>query len=255
MTQVEQLPTAAAAAGDKLELDYAPESFWVSQDAELDWLDRNAVIDRKDSGKAAQPHHPSSTGSNRFSGSLKSKPSIIGLPKPTKPNYRRPCKGSSIRLFPKRSDSVGNKSEPSSPKVSCMGRVRSRRGKSRRKAGVGENNKNIQDRKPGFWNNFRAMFQPKPLKTEEDWDSGVPPSNNSNKKNKSKKTNKNKKREFDSNDCSSAGAEAPGLGAVKRFASARRSDAWAADLQGDSGPHHVDVELQRDCHSVGSASV
>ncbi|KAK9755296.1 hypothetical protein RND81_01G016100 [Saponaria officinalis] len=220
MVQDEQLSTAG---GDEAHhhLDYAAESFWVSQDAELDWLDRNAVIDRKDSGKASLP--PSSNGSNRFSGSIKTKPSIIGLPKPTKPNYRRPCKASSVRLFPKRTNSVGNnKSEPSSPKVSCMGRVRSRRGKSRR------NKSAVQDTKPGFWNNFRAMFRPK---SHDNGNNNSNDNSSSNNKTKNQKQKK-KKREFESNEGTGGGAaEAPGLGGVKRFASARRSDGWASELE------------------------
>ncbi|XP_074267693.1 uncharacterized protein LOC141591229 [Silene latifolia] len=224
------------------QLDYAPESFWLSEDAELDWLDRNAFIDRKDSGKAASqqshstnlnPAHPSSAGSNRYS----AKPSIIGLPKATKPNYaeaknRRKSKTASIRLFPKRSESVGSKtgaglSEPSSPKVSCMGRVRSRKdrsrkGKNRRKVtepGGLERNKSIKVRKPGFWINFRSIFTSKSQnKTEENKEPEL--------ESATKRSNSKKKRGFSKNEA----VEAPGIGGVKRFASGRRSDGWAGEL-------------------------
>ncbi|KAL9659822.1 hypothetical protein QQ045_024631 [Rhodiola kirilowii] len=44
-----------------------PESFWLSKDAELDWFDRNAFLDRKDSTKTNQNHNSVSNSSQRFS--------------------------------------------------------------------------------------------------------------------------------------------------------------------------------------------
>uniref|UniRef100_A0A0V0H4G1 Putative ovule protein n=1 Tax=Solanum chacoense TaxID=4108 RepID=A0A0V0H4G1_SOLCH len=60
--------TLAKAAGVKLEKndipddekelppDFPPESFCLSKDAELDWFDRNAVLERKESAKGNSSH-------------------------------------------------------------------------------------------------------------------------------------------------------------------------------------------------------
>lgn len=138
---------------EKVNPDFPPESFWLSKDAEFDWFDRNAFYVRSESTKGnansanlysnliqnTDPH--SNSGSQRFSGTLRrSKAAVIGLPKPQKfmdSKNRRNCKTAKPRLFPKRSGSVGGKAnsqviEPSSPNVSCMGRVRSKRDRNRR---------------------------------------------------------------------------------------------------------------------------
>ncbi|KAJ4849606.1 hypothetical protein Tsubulata_020958 [Turnera subulata] len=171
--------------------DFPPESFWLSKDAEFDWFDRNAFIERKDSTKGNSANlnpllHPnsSSTSSQRFSANLKSKPSIFSLPKPQKscfvdPKNRRPC----TRLFPRRASSSGKSDpalvEPSSPKVSCMGRVRSKRDRNRRlknrhRAPAPKDAVVVKAEKPkssrkdgplgrrnrtGFLSSFRAMFR------------------------------------------------------------------------------------------------
>ncbi|XP_021764937.1 uncharacterized protein LOC110729510 [Chenopodium quinoa] len=273
--------------------DYAPESFWLSKDAELDWLDRNAFLDRKDSGKGGPNSNSSSlnpvhvsAGSQRYSANLKSKASLIALPKPQKQNYaevknRRHCRPSSVRLFPKRSEPVGKPvTEPGSPKVSCMGRVKSRKGsrsgKNRKKViepGL-VRNKSVKERKPGFWKNFRSIFRSKggnkldvQLQRGDDEEFvGVTKRNNSNSK---------KKRGFNSNNCdglSEAGSVQPsGLGGMKRFASGRKSDSWAGDVEVDGaksepldggpiwrrrevGPP-VEVDVDRDWRAVGPMSV
>ncbi|KAI3806336.1 hypothetical protein L1987_22235 [Smallanthus sonchifolius] len=133
--------------------DFPPESFWLSKDAEFDWLDRNAFLERNESMKGyststnlnqiVNPSH-SNSSSQRYSVNLKSKAAIIGLPKTQKTTYvdskRRQCKPLNVRMFPMRSYSVGKAPttiplmEPSSPKVSCIGRVRSKRCRSRRKS-------------------------------------------------------------------------------------------------------------------------
>ncbi|KAI3801419.1 hypothetical protein L1987_29524 [Smallanthus sonchifolius] len=41
----------AQAIPESTVLDYAPESFWLSKDAEFDWFDRNAFLERKESIK------------------------------------------------------------------------------------------------------------------------------------------------------------------------------------------------------------
>ncbi|KAF5795978.1 putative calcium/calmodulin-dependent protein kinase [Helianthus annuus] len=137
--------------------DFPPESFWLSKDAEFDWFDRNAFLDRNDSTKGNanstnfnQIINPSYSISSSQRYLTKSKAAIIGLPKPQNTTYvdskRRHCKPVNVRLFPSRSYSVGRGkapatatvtvTEPSSPKVTCIGRVRSKRRRSRRKSSV-----------------------------------------------------------------------------------------------------------------------
>ncbi|KAL2508102.1 uncharacterized protein Fot_31749 [Forsythia ovata] len=118
--------------------DISPESFWVSKDVIYDWIDRNTFYERKESNKGnsnsanlnSNINPGSNSNSQRYSVNLNSKASIIGLPKTQKTTYvdsrRRNCKPINIRLFPKRSKSVGkttiSMTEPSSPKFSeaCM---------------------------------------------------------------------------------------------------------------------------------------
>ncbi|XP_057534423.1 uncharacterized protein LOC130812827 [Amaranthus tricolor] len=237
--------------------DYAPESFFLSKDAEIDRLDRNSFLDCNASGKRCNtsistnlnPIHISS-GSHRYSGNLKS---LIALPKSQKQNYaevknRRHCRASSVRLFPKRSEQARGKqvvvlSEPGSPKVSCIGRVRSRKDKSRR----GKNRKkdsepdlvrvkSVKGKKYGFWKHVRSIFRFKENKfeckesqCEEEYMMVFKRSFSS-----------KKKREFylkTKGDCGGSSemspVEPPGLEGMKRFASGRKSDAWAGDVEVD----------------------
>ncbi|GMH09914.1 hypothetical protein Nepgr_011755 [Nepenthes gracilis] len=227
--------------------DYAPDSFRVSKDAELDWIDRNAFIERKDSAKGNSNSHSANLNPNQNSVSLrysvKSRASIIGLPKPQKTNYadsnfRRSCRPPSVRLFPKRSETVSGKStvsvtEPSSPKVSCMGRVRSTKDRSRRMRKrrnqpepVMTKTRSLRKPKVGFWTNFRSMFlsrSHKPAEKSKEQPKESP---------MARKSRSVKKREFSATP-SETPSEAPSLGAVKRFASGRRSDAWAGELDVD----------------------
>ncbi|KAL3755642.1 hypothetical protein ACJRO7_002657 [Eucalyptus globulus] len=136
--------------------DLPPDSVLLSKDAEFDWFDRNAFYERRDSTKgnsspaalaaaASNPilSSPTNSNSRRSSTNFKSKASILGLPKPQSSCFvdaknRRPCKArGGAGFFPKRSGSAGKVDppavEPSSPKVSCMGRVRSKREANRRK--------------------------------------------------------------------------------------------------------------------------
>ncbi|OMO68356.1 hypothetical protein COLO4_29723 [Corchorus olitorius] len=175
-----RLQTTAAPVEEEIPPDFPPESFWLSKDAELDWFDRNAFYERKDSQKGnsvsnstnLNPNINSNNNSQRFS-LRKSKASIIGLPKPQKSCFvdsknRKNCKPGNTRLFPKRSGSVKSDPplvEPSSPKVSCMGRVRSRRDRNRRlkknrqKPSEVETIKEKTTRKrSGFFSSFRAIF-------------------------------------------------------------------------------------------------
>ncbi|KAL3327541.1 hypothetical protein AABB24_035293 [Solanum stoloniferum] len=239
--------------------DFPPESFWLSKDAEFDWFDRNAFLDRKQSTKGIGPNttnmNPgSNSSSQRFSSTLKSKASIIGFPKTQKTSYvdskRRTCKPANIRLFPaKRSESTlksASVTEPSSPKVSCMGRVRSkRRSRSRRsseKSKKCEKNSlersrsnNGEKRKSGFCSRLLSIFR----------------SNRSNKKlassitdktlgsksttepikplRKSKSVSVGKTRGGVPVSVEPVFTEPAGLGGMKRFSSGRRSESWGGD--------------------------
>ncbi|KAL8225168.1 hypothetical protein R6Q57_017725 [Mikania cordata] len=165
--------------------DFPPESFWLSKDAEFDWFDRNAFLERKESTKGnsssknlnyiVNPSH-SNPSSQRYS--VKSKAAIIGLPKTQKTTYvdskRRQCKPVNVRMFPMRSYSVGKAStavpvvEPSSPKVSCIGRVRSKRCRSRRKSSgqaiepvksASQRSGTSRARKSGLLSRFTSFFR------------------------------------------------------------------------------------------------
>ncbi|XP_051114390.1 uncharacterized protein LOC127240011 [Andrographis paniculata] len=242
---------AATAAVEDLEADFPPESFWLSKDAEFDWFDRNAFIyERKDSTKGGNNNNsslnPSSnSNSQRFSVSLKSKASIIGLPKSQKATLmdskRRTCKPASIRLFPNRSDSVGKSSvpvaEPGSPKVSCIGRVRSKRCR-RRSASLKRKEKLIEKsrsnggggggggekQKAGFYSKVMSIFRKKKghrkasrsasRKVVEEEQVVV---------DLRRRSVSVKVREIQMS------GEPAGLGEVKRFKSGRRSDSWTAD--------------------------
>ncbi|KAE8718965.1 hypothetical protein F3Y22_tig00109983pilonHSYRG00021 [Hibiscus syriacus] len=166
-----------------VEEEIAPESFWLSKDAEFDWFDRNAFYERKESHKGnsapnstnLNPSLNSNTNSQRFS-LRKSKASIIGLPKPQKPCYVEPknrkiTKPGNARLFPKRSGSVKSDRplvEPSSPKVSCIGRVRSKRDRNSRlkkrdqkPAGVETVNEKTSGKRSSLFSSFRSIFRHK----------------------------------------------------------------------------------------------
>lgn len=242
--------------------DFPPDSFWLSKDAELDWFDRNVFYERKESTKGnsnsanSNPNHNphSNSSSQRFSLNLKSKASIIGLPKPQKPCYtdaktRRNCRTSNTRLFLKRAEPTGKSTvpmaEPSSPKVSCMGRVRSKKDRSRRlrnrsrsikasaemaaAAAAAEakmlRSKSGKRKRGGFWKNlksiFRSGFRAKAMKEVEEPPKQSPPGNSFIAR---------APREMHTTELES---EPPSLGGVQRFASGRRSDSWIGDMDVD----------------------
>ncbi|TKY61979.1 hypothetical protein E2542_SST11833 [Spatholobus suberectus] len=246
--------------------DSPPESFWLSRDEENDWWDRNAVYERKESTKAnstnLNPGSNSNSNSQRFSLNFKSKAStIIGLPKPQKTSFvdaknRRNHKPSNIRLFPKRTVSVGKSQsgivEPSSPKVSCMGRVRSKRDRNRKLRSSQKSspdtdakekpNGNGNGKKPGFFESFRAIFR---SGRREKPDRKTDPRGDFNSSGVTKGVNRSKARDSASsvNDASFeetvsrnsvSEREPPGLGGMMRFASGRRSESWGV---GDSESH------------------
>ncbi|KAK7284857.1 hypothetical protein RJT34_19610 [Clitoria ternatea] len=234
--------------------DSPPESFWLSRDEEYDWWDRNAVYERKESTKANSNSNSTNlnpTGSNsnsnsqRFSLNLKSKAAIIGLPKPQKTSFvdSKNRRNHNIRLFPKRSVSVGKSEsslvEPSSPKVSCMGRVRSKRDRNRklRTSQTSEAKEKPETaRKPGFFESFRAIFRSgrreKPdRKTEgSTWRKSVKCS----KARDSTSSVNDVSFEESISRSSVSESEPPGLGGMMRFASGRRSESWGV---GDSETH------------------
>lgn len=262
--------------------DLPPESFWLSKDAELDWFDRNAFIERKDSAKGNSinlnthinpGHNPNPSNSQRFSASLKAKPSIFSLPKPQNSCFvdaknRRACKLGSTRLFPRRSGSSGKSEsalvEPSSPKVSCMGRVRSKRDRNKRlknrqkaaksheperKCRNSESKTERQDsgNKTGFLSSIRAIFRSghrqsqlqkrsQSRKKDDDASSGgvlstiaaVRTSDIRDRlpaRDRDALTNKSH-----SVKPVETGAEPAGLGGMTRFSSGRRSDAFVAGV-------------------------
>ncbi|KAL1549289.1 hypothetical protein AAHA92_17416 [Salvia divinorum] len=199
------------------------ESFWLSKDAEYDWFDRNAFYERKDSTRAnSNSTQPANANSQRFSISLKSKASIFGLPKTQKTAFveskRRVCKPPNIRLFPKRSESSTRKptasvAEPGSPKVSCMGRVRSKRGRRRSNS----LKKPAEKPKTGIYSKVMSLFRSKKAGSRRVMEilmvDGVEPP---------RKSVSVKVREVP------VSGEPPGLGGITRFASGRRSGSWVA---------------------------
>lgn len=174
--------TLADTAVDGESVDYAadvtpdlpPGSFWLSKDAEYDWFDRNAFYERKEStkgyAKSSNPNpnlNPSSNStSQKLSAKFMSRASILRLPKAQDAAFvdtkRRTCKPVNIRLFPKRFASSGKSSvsvaEPGSPKVSCMGRVRSKRCR-RRFDSLKRGEKPAKKKKTGFHLKIMSLFR------------------------------------------------------------------------------------------------
>ncbi|KFK34519.1 hypothetical protein AALP_AA5G156500 [Arabis alpina] len=157
-------------------MDFPPESYSLSKEAQIEWFNENAFFERKESQKGSSysssaPNPNPNSSSHRIS--LKSKASIIRLPKPQKTCFneakkRRNCRIARTLMIPKR---IGSRlksdpsSEPSSPKVSCIGRVRSKRDRSRRmqrqRSGRTDSfkDKPVRVKKPGFFASFRAIFR------------------------------------------------------------------------------------------------
>lgn len=240
--------------------DFPPESFCLSKDAELDWFDRNAFIERKDSTKGSShstnlnPNvNPNTNQSNsqRYS-NLKSKASIIGLPMPHKSRFvdgRRHDKPRNTRLFHKRSASTCKSDssviEPSSPKVSCMGRVRSKKDKNRRLRNKQRSNETDSKKEKaeskqirGLFASFLAIFSASGNRTTKR-ENDASQRGSQLKKSSTVKTIDIRERlpvsERDALPRNSVGnddferavgAEPIGLGGMKRFASGRKSNSW-----------------------------
>lgn len=245
-----------------------PESFWLSKDSEFDWFDRTAFLERNESTKGytnnstnlnpnVNPSH-SNPSSQRYSVNLKSKAAILGLPKTQKTTYvdskRRQCKPVNVRLFPKRSNSIGKTpatvlvTEPSSPKVSCIGRVRSKKCRSRRKTtgSVSEPMRSASQRsgrsgssrvhKAGFMSRIASLFRSEGHRSSKN-SKPVEKVKEPVDKSCSRKINVTVKPVWSEPGTPS---EPPALGGMMRFASGRRSD--CLDDDGDvAGRHSLDL--------------
>lgn len=235
--------------------DFPPESFCLSKDAELDWVDQNAFLERKESAKGKntnQTTHPNlnpgpNSSSQRF---VKPKASLLGFPKTQKMNYvwKTCSKPASTRLFPpKRSESIERSAaEPGSPKVSCMGRVRSKRG-CRKSASARETTAGDRtitggnNHKIGFYSRLLSMFKsnrrlkPAPKLEEPNPDRNI--------------AGGTKKR--DGPISVELPSEPPGLGAVRRLSSARKPDSWAAEEIKNAISGSFETERRRSYTGVG----
>ncbi|KAK6156269.1 hypothetical protein DH2020_010517 [Rehmannia glutinosa] len=137
--------------------DLPPESFWVPQDDEQDWFDRNAVMQRKTSLKLGFNRdfnsfsHRSEITTNR----KLARSSVFGLPKAGKSRGLDGEKKPGSLLFRSRSEPGGKSlvlvTEPGSPRVSCTGRV---------------GFKNGDGKKTGFSRIFSSLFRAGPGKVE-----------------------------------------------------------------------------------------
>jgi hypothetical protein len=216
---------------EEIASDLPPESFWLSKDAEYDWFDRNAFFERNESTKgSSNSTNPTVNQSSKATSQRFSKTGLIGLPKTQKTNYvdskRRNQKSSNIRLFPSKRSGSSKKStvlltEPSSPKVSCMGRVRSKKGRCRSKREhvavkpVTESPLPIQ-RKKGIYSGLVSLFRKERRHRNKSTVKTNDPVSDE------KTTPRRKSHEV-------TGSDPPSLGGMTRFVSGRRSSSWGTD--------------------------
>ncbi|XP_077235755.1 uncharacterized protein LOC143877534 [Tasmannia lanceolata] len=225
--------------------DLPAESFRLRKDEEIDWVDRNAVFERKQSTKGsnsnsnANSHPNSGSASQRFYSHLKSKASIFGLPKLPDSgqlckHLRRSYRPPSIRSLSKQSGkSAVTEMEPASPKVSCIGRVRPKEKKKGRRR---KDQKKATEEKPApekkrFWASFLAVFRlgcrhRGAVECDDESPAGC---SNSNKIPVAVAKIQAKEPEPES--------DPPCLAGLKRFASGRRAESW-----GDVGFHVEDSD-------------
>ncbi|KAJ6800856.1 uncharacterized protein M6B38_202335 [Iris pallida] len=180
---------------------------------------------------------------------LKAEGPIIGLPGRIRHvscsvSRRPPPPSTSSRIFPKKKKAVPQ-SEPTSPKVSCFGKVSSDRERVERK-----DKRRDPNRKPGWWAHLAAFFlscacggsgggRRRRRKLLDDDGTEAKPANG-----KIKSTTPAATR------LAAVPVEeppVPGLGGMKRFASGRRSAAWASE-----GEFDIDRDAVLARHSVGS---
>ncbi|KAG9459135.1 hypothetical protein H6P81_003643 [Aristolochia fimbriata] len=253
--------------------DFPAESFRLPIEEELEWFDRNAFYERKQStrrGNAAgfgpsgaiHPSFSSNSTSQRISG--KSKAQIFGLPKlPDSGQLRRTLRRSvrrpSIRFFPRQQSGKRALTEPSSPKVSCIGRVRSkrdtRRRRGKRRDGGGSGRGEIKSsksaaadeeiKKPSIWRSIRSMLRL-----------------SGGRRRRERRSDASERRSPAATDSSpdlgqekslsapvtipAAGAVPPSLGDLRRFSSGRRSASW--------GGIGFEVEVETDAGGASSVS-
>lgn len=220
---------------DVVPSDVPPDSFWLSKDAEFDWFDRHAFYERKDSTRGGAPSNPSpnSTTSQRFTANLKSKASMIGLPKPQQNHLVVDTKHrriSTVTLFPKRTTSLH---EPSSPKVSCMGRVRSkkdRKGRSRNRSKTSE--RTTSKGRVGIFSSIGSLLfsgckHQRAVAVEESASAlGTPARKSMPVGQDIRECIPAEEAVTDGEGRPTADVEPPGLGAMNRFASGRKSESW-----------------------------
>ncbi|KAL4557436.1 hypothetical protein LXL04_035613 [Taraxacum kok-saghyz] len=134
-----------------------PDSFWVSNNKVTDWLDSHTYIERKASVKlvpVSRKFDPTQTRSSQRSVSFNQKPqaTIIGFrqkpPAHSGDGKSKQSDRQDNRGFFKNRSLPGKSffqqvSEPRSPRVSCIGRVGSMRGRARR---------------TGFWKTVKKAF-------------------------------------------------------------------------------------------------
>ncbi|XP_013689836.2 uncharacterized protein LOC106393710 [Brassica napus] len=138
-------------------IDFPQESYSLSKEAQLEWFNENAFFERKESQKGnCFPAQSTNTNSSSQMISLKSKTSVIRLPKPQKTCFnevkkRRNCRIAKTLMIPKRFGSLlksdPSLSEPGSPK----------RHKSVRTDSLKD--KPVMVKKPGFFASVRAIFR------------------------------------------------------------------------------------------------
>ncbi|XP_042510974.1 uncharacterized protein LOC122086290 [Macadamia integrifolia] len=263
--------------------DFPAESFQISKEEELDWFDRNALYERKESHKGnSNPNsnsnsnshshthsHPISNhslnpnpSSQRFSLNFTPNTSIIGLPKPQKScilssKSRRSSRPPRPPFFPKRPSRSGKSltvAEPSSPKVSCIGRVKSIKDKSLRSASarrpteavtIAKTSKSKQEKKTGFWANLMAILRSSCRDGSSVAVEGRPMESPS-LASVPRWSFAERERKIPA---SMPLGEPTGLDGMKRFSSGRRSESWAVsdfDFE-DSLPA---VVVDSDAHSI-----
>ncbi|KAF6165917.1 hypothetical protein GIB67_012814 [Kingdonia uniflora] len=221
--------------------DFPPESFLVSIEDEFEWFDQNAYYDRTESTKGISnsdsiPNSSTNLNPNLGSNQKFSKASMIGLPKPQKSNFvvgLRRKKASNARFFPKRSQSTVSVGDPGSPKVSCIGRVRSKKERRRRLKNSQRKTESNKEpgsgeprRKTGFWSSFKDAFllgcrKNLAVDVENPTVESTPP-----RKVAFHKRNLGFKPDMGTGTSGGMSEPPPGLGGLNKFASGRRSKSW-----------------------------
>ncbi|XP_048570222.1 uncharacterized protein At1g76070-like [Triticum urartu] len=237
---------------------YPPDSTRLRIGDDIAWADVGGVYDRDDSLKEntnpkclLKAHNPSAPGqhhhhhhngaaSQRFSGNLKPTAApIIGLSgKLGQGGARRTHQQHPPAMFPKKAKTGGGgrnprpavpEDEPSSPKVSCIGKVLSERERARRRPRPPPSERPPSGCCPGLGFLMRRSRSRKSAVESVDWSPPPPPPAARRREAKAAETEE------------AAPAPAPGLGGVMRFASGRRAADWAAQMEVDdcvakSGP-------------------